>query len=184
MESKKKKTTLNKSKWDDCITLFRKDWELILGSNNLDEIQLLVQKKIGKKNIKESEDCKSAIDKAKEDRKKLLAGRAEEFREKLVKNPTEAELKFKAFLKMMKIEYDFQKIIYVGNTFYIVDFYFPKYNIIIEIDGGYHKDALQRKKDWSRTYTLQNMNKKVFRIDNKDVDNIEWLRERVSNIFK
>lgn len=180
----KKTSTNSKSKWDDCITLFRKDWEFILNSDNLEEVQTLIQKKLSRKKIEGSEDYKSVVDKVRIQKKELLIKKAEEFRDKLVKNQTEAELKFKAILKMMKVAYDFQKIIYIGKSFYIVDFYLPDYNTIIEVDGGYHKEATQRKKDWSRTYTLRNMNKKVFRINNEDVNNVEELMERVTSFLK
>ena len=69
--------------------------------------------------------------------------KAHRIQEMLVKNPTPSELKFKDILDEIGINYGFQKKIFVKENFYIVDFYFPKYKIIFEIDGGIHNDNFE-----------------------------------------
>ncbi len=57
------------------------------------------------------------------------------------------------------------------NFFLIVDFYFPKENIIIEIDGDYYKDPAQRTKDILRERKLKNLlgNVQILRFTNNQV---------------
>jgi very-short-patch-repair endonuclease len=76
-------------------------------------------------------------------------------RENLIKNQTNSEKIIKAKLKALKIEYEFQKIIYVDHYYYIVDFYLPKQHLILEIDGGYHNTFEQKDKDAGRTLDLK-----------------------------
>lgn len=90
-----------------------------------------------------------------------LGNSAEKFKVKLTKDQTEAEKVFKAILKSENIEYEFQKIIYYTDPedskekFFIVDFYLPTTNIIIELDGGYHDKKTQKVKDQVRTKRLK-----------------------------
>lgn len=79
---------------------------------------------------------------------------SEKYRTSLINNATKAELIFKSFLdrKEINMYYEFQKIIYIHKKcsiekFYIADFYFKKYNLIIEIDGEYHDSSEQKDKD-------------------------------------
>jgi very-short-patch-repair endonuclease len=84
---------------------------------------------------------------------------ANSFRSKLVDDQTEPEKTLKALLKSINIEYEFQKIFYYlegkKTRFYIVDFYLPKYNIGIEVDGKYHEDRKQKSADKKRTRMLK-----------------------------
>jgi len=45
-----------------------------------------------------------------------------------------------AVLKSLGIKYDFQKIYYTLDKFYIVDFYLKDYGIALEVDGGYQAE--------------------------------------------
>src|SRR4030043_1956949 len=58
-----------------------------------------------------------------------------------------------------------QKII--GN--YIVDFYCPKANLVIELDGGQHYSETGKAKDRTRDDVLTEMGIKVFRFSGRDV---------------
>lgn len=85
---------------------------------------------------------------------------ASHFRTKLVQNQTESETKFKALLKAASLEYSFQHVFYYprkngGKGFYIVDFYLPEKNIVIEIDGGYHNSTEQKQRDKDRSKALK-----------------------------
>ena len=79
--------------------------------------------------------------------------------------PWERKLWYK-FLRTYPIRFQRQKAI--GE--YIADFYCAKARIIVELDGGGHYESHQMRKDNIRTKELENMNLKVLRICNLDVD--------------
>ena len=99
---------------------------------------------------------------------------AEEYRTKLVNNPTESELKFKRMLESKNIPYKYQEIIYIKDdfgiieNFYIVDFLVGK--TIIEIDGRYHSVQKQMRKDNIRTEKLKSMGYEVKRFSNYSIN--------------
>lgn len=65
------------------------------------------------------------------------------YRMKLRNMPTKSEIIFKKYLNDNKIIFMFQKGFL--NPFHrIVDFYIPNGKIIIEIDGGYHKETVNK----------------------------------------
>lgn len=68
------------------------------------------------------------------------------YRSKLIIKATESELIFKKYLEENKIKFIFQKG-FLLPFHRIVDFYIPGKKIIIEIDGGYHKNPAERMKD-------------------------------------
>ena len=85
----------------------------------------------------------------------------------LRKNMTPWERKlWYEFLRSYPIRFQRQKAI--GN--YIVDFYCAKAKIVIELDGGGHYTTEQIKNDKLRTKELENMNLRVLRICNLDID--------------
>lgn len=104
---------------------------------------------------------------------------AKQYADKLVKNATSAEKQLYRILKSVGIDFKFQHPIYNkdknGNIkqFYIADFYLPKSNTIVEVDGGYHFSEEQQKKDASRTWNIKNAHKgiKILRINNGTVLN-------------
>jgi len=55
----------------------------------------------------------------------------------------------------------------IGN--YIVDFYCPKYRLIIELDGKVHLESEQKEKDKFRDENLEDMDYKVLRFTNEEV---------------
>ena len=85
----------------------------------------------------------------------------------LRKNMTPWERKlWYEFLRSYPIRFQRQKAI--GN--YIVDFYCAKAKIVIELDGGGHYSPEQIENDSARCKDLENMNLKVIRICNLDID--------------
>lgn len=70
------------------------------------------------------------------------------------------------FLRSYPIRFQRQKAI--GN--YIADFYCAKAKLVIELDGGGHYTKNQTIKDEIRTKELENLNLKVLRICNLDID--------------
>lgn len=116
---------------------------------------------------------------------------ADEYRGNLIQNQTTAEKKAKIILKLAGIKFTYQKIFYYKNKegferFYIADFYLPEYNIILEIDGGYHSEKQQKIEDKKRTSVLRQIHKvsKVVRIVNEDTDNTEYCIEKIKRLLK
>lgn len=68
------------------------------------------------------------------DNRELLILRVRRMR----RNPTAGELAFGNLLLDMCINFKRQKIFYVGNSGYIVDFYVPNKRVVFEIDGNSH----------------------------------------------
>ena len=74
-----------------------------------------------------------------------------------------------------------QKII--GN--YIVDFFCPKYHLIIEVDGGQHYSDEMLNADRDRDETLRSMGLTVLRFTNVDIfKNIEGVVTRIIENFE
>jgi len=86
------------------------------------------------------------------------------YRIELTNKATETELIFKEFLESRGEKFIFQKG-FLKPYHRICDFYIKKYRLIVEIDGGYHKDTVQQdiNKDfvWSRFDTLRITNEQV-----------------------
>ena len=110
------------------------------------------------------------------------------FRNKLISNATASELLFKKFLDDNNVEYNFQKVIFVSvdcrQKFYIADFYFKKYNLIIELDGGYHYTSEQLLKDNERTINLRRSGYFILRFNNKCALNPESMYNKILSFIK
>lgn len=76
-----------------------------------------------------------------------LTERARELR----KNQTPAELKLWNVLRKAKTKIYRQRVVHG----FIADFYIPKHNIIIELDGGYHNNQEQIVLDKEREEILK-----------------------------
>ena len=111
---------------------------------------------------------------------------AEEYRDKKVKEQTRAEVITKAVLKSLKVSFEFQKIFYNEETFYIVDFYLPDFNVVLEIDGGYHSTEEQKLKDKRREKFLRRYNKIKYigRINNEVVYKTTELPGKIKGIIE
>lgn len=99
---------------------------------------------------------------------------SEEFREwiletyiKAVKNPTFAESKFKSLLESLGKEFYQQLFIKIDDKCFFLDFYLPKENVAIEIDGSSHKG--QWENDHIRDVVLWNVGIKTLHFTNRDV---------------
>ncbi|MBS3905917.1 MAG: endonuclease domain-containing protein [Syntrophaceae bacterium] len=63
---------------------------------------------------------------------------------------------------------------------YIVDFYCPKADLVIELDGGQHYSETGKAKDGARDDALREMGIKVLRFSDRDVfENIDGVMERI-----
>ena len=97
----------------------------------------------------------------------------------LRKNMTDAENMLGLKLRRKQLKgYQFyrQKIIWK----YIVDFYCPKANLVIELDGGQHYSEAGKAQDRTRDDVLIEMGIKVLRFSDRDVfENIGGVIERI-----
>ena len=92
---------------------------------------------------------------------------------------TDAEIILWSKIRMKQLnncQFYRQKII--GN--YIVDFFCPKYHLIIEVDGGQHYSDEMLNADRDRDETLKSMRLTVLRFTNVDIfKNIEGVVIRI-----
>jgi len=95
--------------------------------------------------------------------------------ERLTENATKHELEFIEILKASEIEFEFQWVVDAGPSYYIADFYLPKYNAIIEIDGYYHFTDEGRKKDKFRDGFLKFKKYKVIHIPNSKIYTFDFI---------
>jgi len=109
---------------------------------------------------------------------------AESYKEELIKKATKAEKVAKVCIKETGAKFTFQHVIFCNNTFYIVDFFFPLKRLVIEIDGGYHNEEEQIKKDIIRTSHLKELGIEVVRYTNEEVFDTDNFRKQLTNLLK
>lgn len=97
------------------------------------------------------------------DRYQLLKEYARENR----KNPTLAETVLWQSLKSNTIGTKVLRQHIIGD--YIVDFLIPYYNLVIEVDGGYHAERTQQEDDAVRSDFLNSKGFYVMRFTNEQV---------------
>ena len=97
----------------------------------------------------------------------------------LRKNMTDAENRLWSKLRRKQLKgYQFYRQKTIGK--YIVDFYCPKANLVIELDGGQHYSEAGKEKDRTRDEALIEMGIKVLRFSDRDVfENIGGVMERI-----
>jgi very-short-patch-repair endonuclease len=172
---------------DESLTLKEEEWQKILSSDSLEQVKSIITK--AKEYRDKVRGSKVLRNQARKDRikriiKARLGDKAKKFRTDLVKNQTPSETKMKAILKFMGIKYEFQKIFYTETTFYIVDFYLPDENIVIELDGGYHNTKEQKAKDRKRSKALMGEIDGVYRLKNEAVENVEITKKLVEGFLE
>jgi very-short-patch-repair endonuclease len=94
-------------------------------------------------------------------------------------NMTDAENMLWLKLRRKQLKgYTFYRQKIIGK--YIVDFYCPKANLVIELDGGQHYSDIGQEKDRTRDDVLRKMGPKVLRFSDRDVfENIGGVMERI-----
>ena len=115
------------------------------------------------------------------DRYQLLKDFARENR----KNPTLAETVLWQSLKSDTIGTKVLRQHIIGD--YIVDFLIPYYNLVIEVDGGYHADRTQQEDDAVRSDFLNSNGFCVMRFTNEQVlydtqETINRIKEIINKI--
>jgi very-short-patch-repair endonuclease len=88
----------------------------------------------------------------------LLAQRAHEMRRQLT--PSEAALSVALSRKQLGVA--FRRQVLIGNR-YIADFLAPNVKLIVEVDGGYHRQRVTA--DARRTRVLERLGFRVLRLD-------------------
>ena len=113
---------------------------------------------------------------------------SERFRKQLTSRATKSELALKKFLDDNMVAYQFQKIVWVSidckQRFYIADFFFKRYNLIVELDGGYHYTDEQKKSDDIRTMHLRRAGYFVLRFDNSATENPKEIYNEIIGFIK
>lgn len=89
-----------------------------------------------------------------------------------VANPTKAESRFKALIDYLQIQYVIEYPVKKIKSFYLIDFYLPRYGVAVEIDGEYHQTSSQVLKDKIRDAFLNSKGIKVIRISNSEMMSI------------
>jgi very-short-patch-repair endonuclease len=97
----------------------------------------------------------------------------------LRKNMTDAENIIWLKLRGKQLKgYQFYRQKIIGK--YIVDFYCPKANLVIELDGGQHYSETGQVKDRVRDDVLRTMGMKVLRFSDREVfENIVGVMEEI-----
>ena len=97
----------------------------------------------------------------------------------LRKNMTDAENMLWLKLRRKQLKgHQFYRQKIIGK--YIVDFYCPKANLVIELDGGQHYSETGQEKGRTRDNVLREMGIKVLRFSDRDVfENIGGVMEGI-----
>lgn len=90
-----------------------------------------------------------------------------EIRKKLRSSATPQEIILWSRLKRKQLGYKFRRQQSFGK--YIVDFYCPEKNLIIELDGWQHREQMEY--DEERSNFLKSLNLKIVRFWNDDINN-------------
>jgi very-short-patch-repair endonuclease len=99
-------------------------------------------------------------------------------------NPTQAEAFLWSHLKESKLDgRKFRRQTSIKN--FIVDFYCPEEELIVELDGDLHFDKDVKKYDEQRTKKLEELGLNVLRFENQDVlFNLEAVLQEIKSYFK
>jgi len=90
---------------------------------------------------------------------------AEALSKRLKDNQTPLELEISRILDSVGIQYEKQKVI----GFYVVDFYIPGINLIIEADGGWHNEPERKESDKKRDIWLRSEGYNLVRITQDEI---------------
>lgn len=105
---------------------------------------------------------------------------SEKFKNGLREKATKAELSFKGNLDAYEIEYEFQKEVITRKSFIVADFYIPSLKLMVELDGGYHNDKEQKKKDRQKDIEYHNNGFNVLRMMNEQVNSFDFDQLKMS----
>lgn len=139
--------------------------------NNLNN--LYVNGEATKRFIKNNTGKKYSIERC----KKISIGRKEMLknnillRKKIAMSDTKPELIMKAILSKLNIEYEHPYFIKNIKHFYLADFFIPKLNLIIEVDGKYwHNYPFGKEIDNIRTNEIKEVGYNILRFWENQID--------------
>lgn len=109
----------------------------------------------------------------------LYDNRLKKYSQQLRKNMTDAEKALWTKIRGRQMKgYQFYRQKPIGN--FIVDFYCPKANLVIELDGGQHYSEDRKIKDDQRDNYLKNMGLSVLRFSDREVfENMGGVLEKI-----
>ena len=109
----------------------------------------------------------------------LKRGKGREIRQRVRKNMTDAENMLWLKLRRKQLRgHQFYRQKIIGK--YIVDFYCPKANLVIELDGGQHYSETGKVKDRTRDDILRGMGLKILRFSDRDIfENMDGVMEGI-----
>lgn len=86
-----------------------------------------------------------------------------------------------AYTTLLKLGFSVirQYPIKTARKIYYADLYVPELHTILEIDGGYHTTASQKRKDTNRSNALWKLGYHVLRLSNKDAYNIDKVVKKI-----
>ncbi len=98
-------------------------------------------------------------------------------------NPTPAEAALWQLLKNKQLDgRRFRRQVSIEN--YIVDFFCPQENLVIELDGAVHDHPTVAENDKYRDERLADLGFKVLRFENKDVFTLtDWVLSEIRKCF-
>lgn len=102
--------------------------------------------------------------------------------------PSPLEEKMRRFLDKNYVEYESQKIFYIYADdgwimrYYIADFFIPRANIIVEVDGKFHDDHKQHDKMRTMEIQQQYPEIEVLRYKWKDLDDMDKMDDLLCRI--
>lgn len=101
----------------------------------------------------------------------------------MAKSPSELEKRMQIFLNSLNINYEFQKVLHIKNRqgdiqrYYIVDFYIPEKNLIIETDGKFHDDQVKQDERRTKDIKYHYPNMHIIRWRWHDFDSLEKIKD-------
>lgn len=69
--------------------------------------------------------------------------------------------------------------IWTKRRMYFADFYIPSLKLVVEIDGGYHYTARQKRLDGNRSSGLWRLGYHVVRLSNRDARDISKIKAKI-----
>lgn len=77
-----------------------------------------------------------------------------------------------------------QHPVWTKRRIYFADLYIPQLKLIVEIDGGYHYTARQKRLDENRSSGLWRLGYHVVRLSNRDARNISKIKAKIILILR
>lgn len=110
--------------------------------------------------------------------------RLQKYSRELRNNMTEAEKLLWSKIRRKQLKgYQFYRQKIIGN--YIVDFYCPKANLIVELDGGQHYTDKGVKNDRNRDAYLVSFGLRVLRFSDREIfENLKGIMETIWDNLK